>query len=93
MPTSVKISPTALTLGKGESYTIKENTNSGSYANAANLKWTSTNTRVVTVKKGSGNKAALKAVGTGTASVRITLYNGRTATCKVTAAAMQMLQT
>ena len=84
MPTSVKTSPTALTLGKGESYTIKENTNSGSYANAANLKWTSTNTRVVTVKKGSGNKAALKAVGTGTASVRVTLYNGRTATCRVT---------
>ena len=84
MPTSVKTNPTALTLGKGESYTIKENTNSGSYANAANLKWTSTNTRVVTVKKGSGNKAALKAVGTGTASVRVTLYNGRTATCRVT---------
>ena len=88
MPTSVKTSPTALTLGKGESYTIKENTNSGSYAHAANLKWTSTNTRVVTVKKGSGNKAALKAVGTGTASVRVTLYNGRTATCKVTVKAM-----
>ena len=84
MPTSVKTSPTALTLGKGESYTIKENTNSGSYAHAANLKWTSTNTRVVTVKKGSGNKATLKAVGTGTASVRVTLYNGRTATCRVT---------
>ena len=84
MPTSVKTSPTALTLGKGESYTIRENTNSGSYAHAANLKWTSTNTRVVTVKKGSGNKAALKAVGTGTASVRVTLYNGRTATCRVT---------
>ena len=88
MPTSVKTSPTALTLGKGESYTIKENTNSGSYANAANLKWTSTNTRVVTVKKGSGNKAALKAVGTGTVSVRVTLYNGRTATCKVTVKTM-----
>ncbi len=84
MPTSVKTNPTALTLGKGESYTIKENTNSGSYAHAANLKWTSTNTRVVTVKKGSGNKAVLKAVGTGTASVRITLYNGRTAACRVT---------
>ena len=88
MPTSVKTNPTALTLGKGESYTIKENTNSGSYAHAANLKWTSTNTRVVTVKKGSGNKAALKAVGTGTASVRVTLYNGRTATCKVTVKTM-----
>ena len=83
MPTSVKTNPTALTLGKGESYTIKENTNSGSYANAANLKWTSTNTRVVTVKKGSGNKAVLKAVSEGTANVKLTLYNGKTAICKV----------
>ncbi|MGO5113279.1 leucine-rich repeat protein, partial [Oscillospiraceae bacterium LCP25S3_E10] len=83
-PTSVKINPTALTLGKGESYTISESTNSGSYANAANLKWTSTNTKVVTVQKGSGNKAVVKAVGTGTADVKITLFNGKTATCKVT---------
>ena len=72
-----------MTLGKGESYTIKENTNSGSYAHAANLKWTSTNTRVVTVKKGSGNKAVLKAVSEGTANVKLTLYNGKTTICKV----------
>ncbi|MGO5082351.1 hypothetical protein ACTQ3L_10210, partial [Oscillospiraceae bacterium LCP25S3_E4] len=73
-----------LTLGKGESYTISESTSKGSYANGANLKWTSTNTRVATVQKGSGNKAVVKAVGTGTADVKITLFNGKTATCKVT---------
>ena len=83
-PTSVKINPTALTLGKGESYTVSESTSKGSYANGANLKWTSTNTRVATVQKGKGNKAVIKAVGTGTASIKITLYNGKTATCKVT---------
>ena len=83
-PTSVKINPTALTLGKGESYTISESTSKGSYANGANLKWTSTNTRVATVRKGKGNKAVIKAVGTGTASIKITLFNGKTATCKVT---------
>ena len=83
-PTSVKINPTALTLGKGESYTISESTSKGSYANGANLKWTSTNTRVATVQKGKGNKAVIKAVGTGTANIKITLYNGKTATCKVT---------
>ena len=83
-PTSVKINPTALTLGKGESYTISENTSKGSYANGANLKWTSTNTRVATVQKGKGNKAVIKAVGTGTANIKITLFNGKTATCKVT---------
>ena len=83
-PASVKISPSSLTLNVGESYTIKENTNSGSYAHAANLKWTSANTRVVTVKKGSGNKAVLKAVSEGTANVKLTLYNGKTTICKVT---------
>ena len=83
-PTSVKINPTALTLGKGESYTISESTSKGSYASGANLKWTSTNTRVATVQKGSGNKAVIKAVGTGTANIKITLFNGKTATCKVT---------
>ena len=82
-PTSVKINPTALTLGKGESYTISESTSKGSYANGANLKWTSTNTRVATVQKGKGNKAVIKAVGTGTANIKITLFNGKTATCKV----------
>ena len=83
-PTSVKINPTALTLGKGESYTVSESTSKGSYASGANLKWTSTNTRVATVQKGKGNKAVIKAVGTGTANIKITLFNGKTATCKVT---------
>ncbi|MED9969690.1 MAG: Ig-like domain-containing protein [Ruminococcus sp.] len=83
-PTSVKTNPASLTLGKGESYTISENTNSGSYANAANLKWSSSNTNVATVTKGSGNKATVKAVGTGSANITIKLFNGKTATCKVT---------
>ena len=83
-PTSVKTNPTSVTLGKGESYTISEGTNSGSYANAANLKWSSSNTKVAAVTKGSANKATIKATGVGTAYVKITLYNGKTAQCKVT---------
>ncbi|MGN0503082.1 MAG: Ig-like domain-containing protein [Ruminococcus sp.] len=83
-PTSVKTNPTSVTLGVGESYTISENTNSGTYANAANLNWTSTNTSVATVTKGSSNKATITAKGAGTAYVKITLYNGLTAQCKVT---------
>ena len=83
-PTSVTMKPTSVTLGKGETYTISEVTNSGSYANASNLKWSSTNTSVATVTKGSGNKATITAKGVGTAYVKITLYNGKTATCKVT---------
>ena len=83
-PASVKTNPTSLTLGKGEYYTISESTNSGSYANAANLKWSSSNNSVATVTKGSGNKATIKATGVGTAYVKIMLYNGKTAQCKVT---------
>ena len=83
-PTSVKTNPTSVTLGKGESYLISENTNSGAYANAANLKWSTTNPNVATVTKGSANKATINAKGNGTAYIKITLYNGKTAQCKVT---------
>ncbi len=83
-PSSVKLSASSITLNKGKTYTISESSNSGSYANAANLKWTSTNTSVATVTKGSANKAAIKAVNKGTAYIKITLYNGKTARCKVT---------
>ena len=83
-PTSVKTNPASVTLGVGETYTVSESTNSGTYANAENLKWSSTNTSVATVVKGSGNKAQIVAKGVGTAYVKITLYNGKTAQCKVT---------
>ena len=83
-PTSVKINPASITLGKGETYTISESTNSGAYANAANLKWSTTNPNVATVTKGSANKATVTAKGNGTAYIKITLYNGKTAQCKVT---------
>ena len=83
-PSSVKTNPTSVTLGKGEKYTISENTNSGTYANATNLKWSTTNSNVATVTKGSSNKATITAKGVGTAYIKITLYNGKTAQCKVT---------
>ena len=47
------------------------------------VKWSSSNTKTATVAKGSGNKATIKAVAAGTAYVKITLYNGKTAACKV----------
>ena len=83
-PTSVKLSRSNLNLIKGMRCTISETTNSGSYANASNLKWSSSNSEVATVKKDSGNKAIVQAVGKGTAYIKITTYNGKTATCKVT---------
>ena len=81
-PTSVKVNPASLTLGKGETYTISESTNSGSYA--WGFSWSSSNTSVATVKKGTANKATVTAKGVGTATITIKTYNGKTATCKVT---------
>lgn len=83
-PTSVKVNPTSVTLGVGETYIISESTNGGTYANAANLKWSSSNASVAVVTKGSGNKAVVTAKKPGTATVTIKLYNGKTATCRVT---------
>lgn len=83
-PSSVKTNPSSVILGVGETYIVSESTNSGTYANADNLKWSSTNTSVATVTKGSGNRAQITAMGVGTAYVKITLYNGKTAQCKVT---------
>lgn len=84
-PTSVKLSNTNLTLGEGEKFTISESTNSGSYANADNLKWTTSNPNVAIPAKVSGsNKAVIRAKGVGTATITVKTYNGKTATCKVT---------
>lgn len=83
-PASVKVNPSSITLKNGASYTISESTNSGTYANADNLKWSTSNSSVATVTKGNGNKATITAKAKGTAYIKITLYNGKTAQCKVT---------
>ncbi len=81
-PSSVAITPSRSTLGVGESYTISQSTNSGSYAKG--FTWSSSNTSVATVTKTTANKARVTAKGVGTATVKVRLYNGRTSTCKVT---------
>ncbi len=83
-PDSVKLSISKCTLGVGETLTISESTPSGTYANAGNLQWSSSNSDVISVEKGSGNKAVLTAKSVGTATVTIKLYNGKTASATVT---------
>lgn len=83
-PSKVSLSTTSKTVGKGEHFVISECTNSGSYANAKNLKWSSSNSKVAKVTKLSGNKALVNAVGCGTADITIKTYNGKTAKCRVT---------
>ncbi len=81
-PTSVTLSVSSQTLKVGENYIISENTNSGSYA--YNFTWSSSDTKVATVTKTSGNKAQISPKMQGTTTITIKTYNGKTATCKVT---------
>lgn len=81
-PTSVKLSVTSNELKVGQDFIISEHTNSGSYA--YNFTWSSSNTKVATVTKTTGNQAKIQPKMQGTANITIKTYNGKTATCKVT---------
>ncbi len=77
-PTSVKLSKTSVTLGKGKTTTLKAKVNPG---NATNKKvtWTTSNKKVATVSNGK-----ITAKGVGTATITVKTANGKKATCKVT---------
>lgn len=81
-PTSVTLSVSSQTLKVGEDYIISEKTNNGSYS--YNFTWSSSNTKVATIKKTSGNKAQISPKMQGTTIITIKTYNGKTATCKIT---------
>ncbi|HJI56367.1 MAG: Ig-like domain-containing protein [Pseudoruminococcus massiliensis] len=67
---NVKLNKSSLTLGKGESYTIKAN---------GNATWSSSNTNILTVSNGK-----ITAKNTGTAMVVAKGLNGSKANCMVT---------
>ncbi len=78
LPTSVKLSKTSATLNKGKTLTLKA-TVSPSKNVINTVSWTSSNSKVATVKNG---KVTAKAKGTATITVKTT--NGKKATCKIT---------
>lgn len=81
-PTIISLSVSSKPLKVGENFIISEKTNSGSYA--YNFTWNSSNSKVATVKKTSGNKAQISPKMQGTTIITVKTYNGKTATCKVT---------
>ncbi len=78
-PTSVRLNKTSITLGVGEQFDLDSYVNSG--AAAYYRPFMSNNTSVASVAKSGGLVTAKKP---GTATVSVTLFNGKTATCKVT---------
>ena len=81
-PTSVKVSISSLTLGKGDIQSISAITNSGSWS--TNFTWSSSNTNVAIVTRTTANQAKISAKGEGTTTITVKTYNGKIATCKVT---------
>ena len=76
-PSAVKLDKTSMTLGKGEAYNLKTTLP----ADSVSLKrtWKSSDTKVATVS----STGKITAVGTGTATISLTLFNGKTASCVV----------
>ena len=79
--TGIKLNKTSLTLAKGKTYALKA-TISPEKATTKAVKWTSSNTKVATVD----NKGNVKAIGKGTAIIKVTATDGSNVqkTCKIT---------
>ena len=79
------ISGKTVTLKRGQTLSIYESTPLGSYANAKNVTYSTTNKNVATVAKNStfSGSAKITAVKKGTATITVKLYNGITASVKI----------
>ncbi len=78
-PTSIKLNKASITLGLGERFNLYHTLSSASASYGTS--YSSSNTAVVTVPQGGG---LITANGTGTATITVRTFNGRTASCKVT---------
>lgn len=76
-PTGVKL-PKTLALGKGETYTVK--TTLSPSGSGGGLTFSVDDKSVATVNASTG---AIKAVGTGTATLQVSTYNGLKASCQL----------
>lgn len=74
-----------ITLKNGKTLNIYESTPSGTYANAKNITYTSSNKGVASVSKDDKyrSSAKIKALKKGTATITVRLYNGKTSSVKI----------
>ncbi|MBQ9039659.1 MAG: Ig domain-containing protein [Clostridia bacterium] len=77
-PARVSLNKTTASLQVGDTLRLKATLPKGTAS--SKLTWKSTNTDVVTVTE----KGTVTAVGSGTAKISVTTYNGKKAICKVT---------
>ncbi len=77
-PSSISLNKTSASLKVGKTLSLKASLPEGTAS--SKLTWKSSNTDVATVTE----KGKVKAVGSGTAKISVTTYNGKKAICKVT---------
>ena len=83
-PSKVYLNKTSIVLKKGKNYVLSEKTNTHSYANPQNIKWSSSNSRIAKVTKTpNSNKATIKALNKGICYITVKTYNNKMAKCKV----------
>jgi hypothetical protein len=78
IPYGLYLSATSVTLFEGDTYPL------GLKSAITNAVWTSSDKKVVTVKKDHNNQSTLIAKGTGTATVKVVANKKWTLSCKVT---------
>lgn len=71
-------------LGCGEEFILPTRVNEGSYISDEHLTFTSSNPKVVKVKKLNGGRVKLISKGFGKAVIKVKTSNGKTAKCKIT---------
>lgn len=78
-PTSLKLNKSSLSIATGKSFDLNSSLNADTASH--NIKYTSNNNKVATVKSSGG---IVTPVSEGTATITATTYNGKTAKCTVT---------
>ncbi len=81
-PKKVTLNKTSVKTKPGRYFTLTKKLPKGSYA--SKFKWSSSDKKVASVIQTSDDKAIVIAKKKGTSKIKIKLYNGKTATCKVT---------
>lgn len=72
--TKVSMRMSSLSLGKGQTTNILAYASSNSYS--GNYSWTTSNSSIIKILEQVGPKVSIKAVGSGSASLKVTLDNG-----------------
>ncbi len=83
-PSRIDLNEEGLNFKVGDTYVLKEHTNSGSWASPDTLIWQNSNNDVINIITTYDNKCIVKAMSEGSSIVSVTTGNGKSASCIIT---------